>query len=359
MAGSRSAFVFATTIVGLRASPRTSLLQDDHLVATASDCGGRWCKCAATITRLESTRHEGLRPVGIAFEGTHADALGESIEYIGPASELDLLLRETGTTRVIFCAKDSANRIHYSDYCGIPHVALASPLGFHPTERTRLSESKGTIELHCYSAITGPGARLAKRLLDLGLIAICLPLLLPLVLVLSVVIKATSSGPLFFASTRIGQGGRTFRAWKFRSMVTNGQQVLEAHFQKHPEARQEYLLEHKLKNDPRVTTIGKFLRKTSLDELPQLWNVLRGEMSLVGPRPILEDEIKKYTSVYDLYTTVRPGLTGLWQVSGRNNLVYEDRLYFTRFYVQNWSCTLDLYILWRTIRTAMLQEGAY
>jgi Undecaprenyl-phosphate galactose phosphotransferase WbaP len=222
-----------------------------------------------------------------------------------------------------------------------------------------LNERNGTIELHCYSAVTSPSAKLAKRMLDIGLILMFSVPLILLSAVLMVLVRISSPGPIFFGSKRMGQGGTVFRAWKFRSMVVNGHEVLEKYFAQHPEDREIFLREHKLKDDPRITPIGRFLRKTSLDELPQLWNVIRGEMSLVGPRPILEEEHEKYGRVYDLYVAVRPGITGLWQVSGRNNLEYEERLRLTRFYIQNWSCTLDLYILWRTVRTALIQEGAY
>ncbi len=181
----------------------------------------------------------------------------------------------------------------------------------------------------------------------------------PLFLLLGILVKLSSAGPVFYSQRRIGRGGQYFSAWKFRSMVSNADAVLKDYLAQHPELREEWERDHKLKNDPRITKIGRILRKTSLDELPQLWNVLIGEMSLVGPRPIVRDEISKYGEVYDLYILVRPGITGLWQISGRNNTSYEERLHFDRFYVQNWSYMLDVFILWRTAKTAVFQEGAY
>ena len=166
--------------------------------------------------------------------------------------------------------------------------------------------------------------------------------LLPLLLLVTILIKLDSPGPLFYGQQRLGQYGTPFVAWKFRTMVENADQVLENYLQANPVLRQQWDADHKLRYDPRVTTIGRLLRRTSLDELPQLWNVLRGEMSLVGPRPIVGDEIERYAETYRLYTRVLPGLTGLWQVSGRNNISYPARVNLDAYYVRNWSVWLDI-----------------
>jgi lipopolysaccharide/colanic/teichoic acid biosynthesis glycosyltransferase len=142
-------------------------------------------------------------------------------------------------------------------------------------------------------------------------------------------------------------------------MAQNADHVLRGCLMSNPELRQEWERTHKLRNDPRITTVGRFLRRTSLDELPQLWNVFKGEMSLVGPRPIVQDEVARYGANFDLYTKVRSGLTGLWQVSGRNDTSYEERVKLDTFYVRNWSVWLDLCILFRTIGTVLLRKGAY
>jgi Undecaprenyl-phosphate galactose phosphotransferase WbaP len=183
--------------------------------------------------------------------------------------------------------------------------------------------------------------------------------ILPLVGMIAAIIKLTSAGPIFYSQERLGRNGRKFRAWKFRSMVSNADQVLKVYLAKHPELREEWERDYKLKNDPRITRIGRFIRKTSLDELPQIWNVICGDMSLVGPRPIVQAEIAKYKETYRQYTRVTPGISGLWQVSGRNNTTYDERLAYDRYYVENWSPWMDLYILSRTIRVVLLREGAY
>ena len=188
---------------------------------------------------------------------------------------------------------------------------------------------------------------------------IILTLASPLYIAIAIAIKQDSSGPIFYRQTRIGRKGRPFKAWKFRTMVPNADQVLKEYLISHPELRANWVQDRKLKYDPRITRLGRWLRRTSLDELPQLWNVLRGEMSLVGPRPIVHDEVKLYEEKFELYTQVLPGLTGLWQVSGRNNITYQERVNLDAYYVRNWSVWLDIYILIRTVWVVLMGVGAY
>jgi len=182
---------------------------------------------------------------------------------------------------------------------------------------------------------------------------------LPLLFYLAVAVKMSSRGPILFGHERIGKNGRRFRAWKFRTMFQNASIVLEQYLDVHPEMQEEWQRDQKLRYDPRITRIGKFLRKTSLDELPQLWNVIRGQMSLVGPRPIVDAEVPKYGPYYKLFTMVTPGITGLWQVSGRNNTTYEERVQLDAYYVRNWSLSMDLFLLLKTIRIVLFAKGAY
>lgn len=204
-----------------------------------------------------------------------------------------------------------------------------------------------------------PANRFAKRTVDILVSGTALLLLLPLLVIIALAIKLTSPGPVFFSQIRLSRNGKPFKFWKFRSMVCNATELLDQYLTLHPEYIEEWEKSHKLKNDPRITWIGKILRKTSLDEIPQLWNVLKGDMSLVGPRPIGEEEIVKYGPTLGDYLRVTPGLTGLWQISGRNNTPYHERLVFVEYYVRNWSPWLDVYILIRTVKTVALCEGAY
>jgi Undecaprenyl-phosphate galactose phosphotransferase WbaP len=184
-------------------------------------------------------------------------------------------------------------------------------------------------------------------------------LLLPILLIIALALKLESRGPAFYRQNRLGRGGRAFRLWKFRTMVPEADRILREYIENHPECAREWERERKLKSDPRVTCIGRILRKTSLDELPQLWNVIRGEMSLVGPRPIVRDEIPKYGEGFPLYKQVLPGITGLWQVSGRNDTSYLDRVALDSYYVRNWSPWFDIYVLARTVRAVLVGAGAY
>ena len=197
-----------------------------------------------------------------------------------------------------------------------------------------------------------------KRVMDLVVAGLVSLALLPILASLALLVRVSSSGPIFYGHWRIGRGGSRFRAWKFRTMVPDADQRLREHLANHPEARAEWLATQKLTDDPRITKIGHLLRKTSLDELPQLWNVLRGDMSLVGPRPIVEEEVAKYGPVFGAYLQVRPGITGLWQVSGRNDTTYPQRIQLDAFYVRNWSPWLDLYIGFRTFFVVARREGA-
>jgi len=162
-------------------------------------------------------------------------------------------------------------------------------------------------------------------------------------------IKRHDGGPAIFAQDRIGHGGRVFRCYKLRSMVVDSQARLEALLESDPAARAEWEATQKLKNDPRITRLGQFLRKSSLDELPQLWNIFMGEMSIVGPRPIVQNEIAKYGADFIYYTDVRPGLTGLWQVSGRSETTYEERVALDVEYVREWSFFRDIKVILLTI----------
>jgi Undecaprenyl-phosphate galactose phosphotransferase WbaP len=198
-----------------------------------------------------------------------------------------------------------------------------------------------------------------KRTFDLVIAGSITTFFLPIFAAIYLHARFTSSGPIFYGQRRIGRDGKEFTAWKFRTMVMNADAVLEQHLRDNPMLRHEWNVDHKLKKDPRVTPLGKFLRKFSLDELPQLWNVICGHMSLVGPRPIVWAEAHRYGQRFAQYQKVQPGLTGLWQISGRNNTTYEERTRLDEYYVRHWSILLDLYILLRTVRTVITAEGAY
>lgn len=203
-----------------------------------------------------------------------------------------------------------------------------------------------------------PVGGMAKRALDIVLAVIGILLLLPLILGLVVILKLTDSGPLLYGHRRIGFAGREFRCWKFRTMVMDGDAVLQKYLRENPAKARLWNEQRKLVDDPRVTVVGAVLRKLSLDELPQLLNVLTGEMSLVGPRPVVRAELDHYASSTRHYLSARPGLSGLWQISGRSNTTYMERVQLDRFYVMNWNLWMDLRIIFMTIPAVAMARGA-
>jgi lipopolysaccharide/colanic/teichoic acid biosynthesis glycosyltransferase len=226
----------------------------------------------------------------------------------------------------------------------------------HLEERPSLPESAA--RLVC-PGLRDPGARLLKRILDVSVAALLLVLALPLAAVIALATVLEKRGPVFFAHTRIGKGRRRFRLWKFRSMVVDADAMLARHLVAHPDDLAEWREMHKLKDDPRVTRVGRLLRRSRLDELPQLINVLRGEMSMVGPRPIVEEEIPKYGPVFLLYVQVLPGLTGLWQVSVHTHNSYRERTELDMKYMRNQTIRMDLLVLLKTVRVVIFGRGAY
>ena len=203
--------------------------------------------------------------------------------------------------------------------------------------------------------------RLLKKIFDLLFSLLFLIFSLPLFLIISLLIKLSSRGPIFFLQERIGKNNIPFKCIKFRTMYPEAKDIMENVLMKDKNLKKEFEETHKLKNDPRITFIGKLLRKTSLDELPQFINVLKGEMSIVGPRPIVKDEKKKYGKNLKKVLTIKPGITGLWQVSGRNNLTYKKRVMLDLNYVSNYNLLLDIRILIRTFGVILfpLDRGAY
>lgn len=203
-----------------------------------------------------------------------------------------------------------------------------------------------------------PRGGVSKRAFDVLAASTMLIFALPAMFFIAVIMFSTDRGPIFFGHERIGLNGRRFRCLKFRSMVVNSQEALQRHLELFPQARAEWEATQKLRNDPRITRLGRFLRVTSLDELPQLINVIRGDMSLVGPRPIVEDEVVRYADDIAHYSAVRPGITGLWQVSGRSDVGYDQRVQLDSTYVREWSFAGDMVILLKTVKVVALRTGS-
>lgn len=215
------------------------------------------------------------------------------------------------------------------------------------------------LALFVHNNLLNPVHRITKSVLDITLSLVFIAVLIPVFLIIYIAAFIDTKGHPIFVHERIGYRGKTFRMYKFRTMKLNADEILKEALKKDEDLRKEWNENFKLKNDPRVTKLGNFLRKTSLDELPQFFNIIKGEMSLVGPRPIIKEEIEKYGEYFEYYKSVKPGITGLWQVSGRNDVSYDERVRMDVWYVRNWSVGLDIVILLKTIYSVISLKGSY
>jgi Undecaprenyl-phosphate galactose phosphotransferase WbaP len=318
---------------------------------------------AQQIARSLNKSQRGLRVTGVLLPTAVGKWDTDLPPVVGHLSDAPMIGRRYSMRYAILAMPASSHteiRQVIQDYCkGFRHILLVTDIvgiccvGISPRE------IGGQLGLEIPQRLSFVVPKVIKRCMDCAVSATLFVLLIPIFLLICVAIKLTSKGPVFFGHLRYGRDGKPFRALKFRTMVTNADAILKEYLRQHPERLLEWQVGHKLKNDPRITAVGRLLRRYSLDELPQLVNIMLGNMSLVGPRPIVESEIKRYANTYDLYTRVPPGLTGLWQVSGRNNTTYEERVAFDDYYIRNWSVWMDLYILARTFRAVLRADGAY
>jgi len=306
----------------------------------------------------------GFRPVAL-FDFRLAPVEGdlEGVPYEGSLTDAMEVARKQNIDTVIF-AMPQIQRKHLAklvDAAGrrFQNVIVVPNLGGITNSAIVARDFAGLCGVEIKHNLLNTWSRMAKRALDLFGAVVGGLLIGPLLLTMVVLIKLDSAGPLFYSHMRLGTEGKHFYCWKFRTMHTDASQLLTELLQSNPDLRSEWEANHKLRDDPRITRVGRLLRKTSLDELPQLWNVLRGEMSLAGPRPIVDAEAPKYGEAYELYQRVKPGMTGLWQVSGRSGTSYEERVAIDAYYVRDWSIWLDLVILARTVKIVTFGRGAF
>ncbi len=317
----------------------------------------------AVLRTLTQNRRLGLRPVAVLDDDpTKYQNLEQSL-LVGPLSECLALGRNNRISYAIVCMPSLSRRdlLKLLDRFGhcFAHVMVIPDLIGMTSLGLSVREVGGLIGLEVTQKLLRPSAQMIKRTIDLTITILLAPLVLLIIAGTAILVKLESPGPALFANERVGFCGRKFTTWKLRSMAINGHHLLEKYLEDNPAERAIWQETQKLKRDPRITRVGRIIRKTSIDELPQLWNVLIGDMSLVGPRPMFEAQIPLYGAGYALYKRVRPGITGLWQVSGRNNLTFSERARMDAYTVQNWSVWLDIYILARTISVVLTARGAY
>ena len=308
----------------------------------------------------------GLRPIAVLTDRSdHTQDLDRSLQDVvqGPYTLAKELARPFNYIYAVIAAPSlSASEVkllfdeyidHFSSILVVPDLFGLASLSVPQRD------IGGVLALQMDNRLSYVIPRFVKRLFDITISGAVLIGLLPLFFALYASVRLSSKGPAFYGHVRVGHDGARFRVWKFRSMVQEAEAVLQTHLDNDPSLRAEWEATHKLMRDPRVTAVGNVLRRFSLDELPQIWNVFVGEMSLVGPRPIVQSEVHRYGSAYNQYCRVKPGITGLWQISGRNNTTYELRTQIDDYYVRNWSMSMDLFVLVRTVKAVLLPTGAY
>lgn len=318
------------------------------------------------VREILKDRGLGYRIMGyVSEEGGNVGArLEGNLPVLGSISDLDGLMKGTGTRDIVIALSDRLqHRLAEVAKHAEPlaeNIKIVLPVGNLFTTGVHIDNLGDVIALSVPRNLFKPWNLFLKRGLDLALGLPLLALAAPLFVLISAALAVDSRGPLIYSQWRLGRNGAKFKILKFRSMFSDGEARLRKWLDRHPELRNEWQTYHKIKGrDPRVTRVGRVLRKWSLDELPQLVNVLRGDMSLVGPRPYMLEETGEIGETAEIIFRVKPGITGLWQVRGRSSLAFEDRLLLDEYYVRNWSPWLDIVILLKTITVLTKREGAY
>lgn len=306
----------------------------------------------------------GYKVVGV-IEDNPSAAIRSRYPVIGTFGNAENVIKQSGVKNVIIAAPGiGREKLLHLIHRLQPHVrkiAFVPDLFGVPVSSMELETlfNERVVLLKVRNNLARSYNRSIKCIFDTIVSLLGLVFISPFFVIICALIYFDSPGKVIFKHTRIGQNGSEFSCYKFRTMVCNSKQVLDEYLAQNSEARAEWERDFKLKEDPRITKIGKFLRKTSLDELPQLLNVVKGEMSLVGPRPIVKVEVPRYGEYIHDYYQVRPGITGMWQVSGRNDIDYPERVQMDSWYVRNWSIWLDIVFLIKTIKVVLDKKGAY
>jgi len=305
------------------------------------------------------------RVVGFLEDRHPVDTMLHGFPVLGGFGNMEEVIQETGVHTVLIAApglpQDDLSSLIYRAQSLVKQVDVIPNLVAVPMSNVTAESffDAKIMVLHIRNNLASPWNQMLKRLYDIVLSFIGIVILLPFFLILGILIKIDSPGPCIYKRWVVGKNKHKFGFYKFRTMCINADEVLRDLLNSNQEAREEFNKYYKLRDDPRITRLGKFLRKTSLDELPQLFNVLLGQMSLIGPRPITENEVPRYGNYIYEYFKVRPGISGLWQVSGRSNIDYQERVQMDTWYVHNWSVWLDMVLLWRTVAVVVKHKGAY
>ena len=303
--------------------------------------------------------------IGFLDDNPISNKIPNKYKLLGKISEAEKVVENSHVQNVIITApgmeRDKLQQLittvqpHVRNLSYVPDLIGTPMMGVE----AQVLFTEEILMLHLRNNLAMRRNKIYKRIFDLVCTIFGGLLILPIIAIVALLVAIDNKGNVIFAHRRIGKDGKEFPCYKFQSMVPNAQEILQDYLAKNPEARKEWDESFKLTNDPRVTKLGGFLRKTSLDELPQLWNVIKGDMSLVGPRPIVKKEIERYGEYFREYAMVLPGITGMWQASGRSDTTYEERVEMDTWYVRNWSVWLDIMYLAKTFTAVIFGKGAY
>ena len=309
------------------------------------------------VQRFLKNSYLGYRPALIVNDSPKADGDFMGVPVLPPSDELFEAIKKRKIKVAALCGykSDVLEIKKFFRYTIVVSEQLNSTMSGAP----HLRDIAGIVAFSSTNYLTKIQSHVAKRAFDIAIILFSLPLTLPVCLLTALFVKLTSPGPVLYGHKRVGRNGKEFKCWKFRSMYIDADKQLAKILAENPEMRKQWEKDRKLENDPRVTPFGKFIRKTSLDELPQLINIFVGQMSFVGPRPVMQDELERYGKKADYILSVLPGLSGMWQTSGRSDTAYEDRVTLDAYYIQNWSIWLDIWILIKTVWVVLCGKGAY
>ncbi len=307
----------------------------------------------------------GMRYRIVGFLEDH-EPYDKSCTILGGFGDMERVIRDTGVQHVIIAApgipQTQLSSLIYQAQTLVRNVGVVPNLVAVPMSNVTAESffDAKIMVLHIRNNLASPWNQLLKRIFDI-VATICGGILIsPILLAIAIWVYHDSPGPVIFKNKRIGLNGEEFNCYKFRSMYMNNKEILEKHLAEHPELQKEWNTYRKLREeDPRITPVGKILRKYSLDELPQLLNVLKGDMSLVGPRPYLPEEIPMMGERSSIILMAKPGITGYWQVSGRNDVTFSERVNMESWYVYNWTLWIDFVILWKTFKVVLMHDGAY
>ena len=317
------------------------------LIAGAGKCGRK------LEAEIRGDAHYGLRIVGFVDDDPGVG------DRLGALSDAPAIAARTGAGFIICCLPPKAIMANMRDYMKhFPRILFMTdnvgiPLAWGTPVCLR---ELGGLEIR--NQLLRPIPRLTKSILEFILAGICIVMLIPVFLILALVVRLSGKGPVLYCADRLGRNGRHIRVWKFRTMYADADEKLEQILANDPKLAAEWRANFKLEHDPRITPIGRILRKTSLDELPQFFNVITGELAIIGPRPIVQAEVAYYGENYEAFARVKPGITGLWQVSGRSETGYEKRIMLDMWYIMNWSVWLDVHIFFATIAEVLKCRGA-